>query len=268
MLPNFIIIGAMKAGTSSLFRYISTHQNIEPSSFKETNFFKNDREYNKGIGWYEKLFVKNREYAFEASPSYTKRHLFPGVPSRIHSVLPKAKLIYVLRDPIERIISHYMHKQSHGSEFRSLSEVVKNIKGNYVQTSLYYFQIQAFLEYFSESNILLVESEKLRKMPVDVLVEIFDFLKIHPDYDPAVLEKRFHESEAKTQPSKLERVIAKRTKNPYLRLSARKISKPFRQPIEKPILSKIERERLVEVILPDVEKLRGFSGLEFSNWSF
>ncbi|MEM9772050.1 MAG: sulfotransferase domain-containing protein, partial [Cyanobacteria bacterium P01_D01_bin.73] len=100
MLPSFVIIGAMKGGTTSLHRYIASHPNVVTSSIKETDFFRSAKDYSKGIDWYESLFEGSGTYAFEASTNYTMRHKFPGVPERMHSVLPNAKLIYLLRDPI------------------------------------------------------------------------------------------------------------------------------------------------------------------------
>jgi hypothetical protein len=126
MLPNFIIIGAMKGGTTSLYHYIASHPDIVPSSIKETNYFNTIADLCKGLSWYKSLFRNKGKYAFEASTNYTKRHIFPGVPERMYSILPKVKLIYILRDPIERIVSHYIHNYAHGREksqiFRSYKQ--------------------------------------------------------------------------------------------------------------------------------------------------
>ncbi len=267
MLPNFIIIGAMKGGTTSLYRYIASHPDIIPSSSKETDFFKTSSDFNKGIDWYQNLFYGNGEYAFEASPNYTKRHLFPDVPARMYSILPDAKLIYVLRDPIERIVSHYVHNYARGRESRAFSQVVKDTSSNYIQTSKYYFQIQAFLEYYSDRQLLILESEQLNKYTTNVLSIVFRFLGISANYDPTLLEERFHESSDKKRLSRLERSLCRRTNNPYLLASIRKITKPWRQSIERPTLSPKDRQMLVEEIAPDIEKLRQFTGLTFSDWS-
>lgn len=267
MLPNFIIIGAMKGGTSSLYYYIASHPDIIPSIPKETNFFKTGNDFNKGLNWYESLFAGNGKYAFEASVNYTKRHIFPGVPERMYSVLPGIKLIYVLRDPIERVVSHYVHNYAEGTESRSLSEIVKDSNSNYVQTGKYYFQIQAFLEYYSDKQLLLIESEQLRKDPVKIVNDVFEFLGIPSEYDLAILRKRFHESSLKKRHSLLEQKLTQYTNNPYLIAGIRKIAKPFRKSIESPRLSAVKRGMLADAIAPDVEKLRHFSGLSFSEWS-
>ena len=267
MLPNFIIIGAMKGGTSSLYNYIASHPDIVPSSIKETDFFKTSDDFNKGLNWYKSLFNKDGKYAFEASPNYTKRHIFPGVPARMFSILPEIKLIYVLRDPIERVVSHYVHNYANGRESRSFSEALKDTNCNYIQTSKYYFQIQAFLEYYSSKQLLLMESEQLHKDPVKVLSDVFKFLGISPKYDATILKKRFHESSAKKRRSFLEQKLSGKTNNPYLLSSIRTITKPFRKSIKRPSLSPVEKGMLAAVIVSDVEKLRHFSGLSFSDWS-
>lgn len=118
MLPDIIIIGAMKGGTTSLYHYLASHPDVVASRDKETDFFRSRKHFSKGIEWYRQQFRGAGTHALEASPNYTKRHKFRGVPRRMHSVLPEAKLVYVLRDPVERIISHYMHNRHHGRETR------------------------------------------------------------------------------------------------------------------------------------------------------
>lgn len=268
MLPKFLIIGTMKGGTTSLYHYLSSHTDVEPSSIKETNFFTTKEDFSKGFTWYESLYKKNK-YAFEASPNYTKRHIFPGVPERIFSVLPDVKLIYILRDPIDRIVSHYIHNYAHGRELHKFSDAIKESNSNYIQTSKYYFQLQAYLEYFSEKQLFITESAKLRKDPLNTLYDIFNFLGIPYDTfnSTGVFEKKFHESASKNRRSLFEQELSKRTKNRFLLAAIQKITKPFRQPIKKPVLSFAEKESLQNELAPDVEKLRQFTGMKFSEWS-
>jgi hypothetical protein len=267
MLPDFVIIGAMKGGTTSLYHYLASHPDIVPSTTKETDFFLTNDDFNKGLDWYESLFEKNGKLAFEASPNYTKRHLFPGVPARMHSVLPEAKLIYVLRDPVARVLSHYVHNYSHGRESRSFTEAIKDPDSNYIQTSRYYFQIQAFLEHYSDKQILFVESEKLHKDTQSVVYDVLKFLELSPEFKASILEKKFHVSSKKKRRSALEQMLTRRTNSPYLRAGIKLITAPLRSSFESPKLSPVDRTLLEEAIAPDVEKLRQFSGMRFSNWS-
>lgn len=267
MLPSLVILGAMKCGTSSLYRYISSHPNVVPSSIKETDFFKTDDDFNKGLDWYKSLFTGNGNFAFEASPNYTKQHIYPGVPARMHSVLPKTKLIYVLRDPIERAVSHYVHNYSHGRESRQFSDAIRDPNSNYIQTSKYYFQIQAFLEHYSEKQLLLIESERLRTDTANVVNDVFEFIELSPDYETDILEKRFHVSSTKKRSSSFEHVLTSRTSNPYLLAGIRLVTAPLRKSIERPRLSSEDTAILTEAIAPDIDKLRRLSGLTFSSWS-
>lgn len=213
MLPSFVIIGTMKGGTTSLYHYIESHPDTLPSAIKETDFVLTDRDFDKGLDWYKSLF-KGSGIAYEASPNYKKRDTFPGVPARMYSVLPVAQLIYVLRDPIDRAISHYIHNYAHGRESRPFKEVIRDFQNSYILTSKYYFQIQAFFEFYPEKQILLIESEQLRTNTATALCDIFKFLGLSLEFDTDLIEKTFHESSAKIRPSSLEQIQKNRTKNP------------------------------------------------------
>src|SRR5437016_1007207 len=109
-MPSFIVIGAQKAGTTSLDSYLRTHPQVAMSSVKETNFFVEERAWGKGRRWYEGLFdaAGTATAVGEASPTYSMFPLFAGVPERMARLLPEARLIYLVRDPIERIRSAYI----------------------------------------------------------------------------------------------------------------------------------------------------------------
>lgn len=259
----------MKGGTTSLYHYIASNPRTEPSAIKETDFFKTPETLSKGVTWYRALFKNRGKYAFEASPNYTKRHIFPGVPERMHAILPDVKLIYVLRDPIKRIVSHYIHNYAHGRELRPFPDAIKGAENNYIQTSKYHFQIQAYLKYYSKKQLLLIESEKLRKDPAEVLRTVYGFLGISREAlgNNTILEKRFHTSSSKERRSLIEQKLSKVANNQIFLAMIRKICKPFRTPIETPVLSSVERARLSAEIAPDVEKLRRLSGKRFSKWT-
>ena len=108
--PNLVIIGAMKAGTTSLHYYLNLHPEISMSKVKEPAFFIEERNWRKGIKRYSSLFTNQTSVVGEASTEYTKYPHFKEVPAKMHSTIPEAKLIYLVRDPIVRILSEYMHK--------------------------------------------------------------------------------------------------------------------------------------------------------------
>ena len=128
-LPNFIVIGAMKSGTTSLFHYLQAHPQVFMSPLKEVEFFVEEKNWRRGMDWYRAQFAGASPGALaigEASTAYTKYPEYPGVPERIASSLPDARLIYILRDPIERIRSHYQHRVLSGAEREPLERAVLN----------------------------------------------------------------------------------------------------------------------------------------------
>lgn len=264
MLPDFIIIGAMKCGTGSLYRYLSTHPDIIPSSIKETNFFL--RENNNNIKTsYRHYFKGNGKYAFEASPNYSKRHLHPGVPERIHALLPNIKLIYLVRDPIERIRSHYVHNFCHGRESNTFSEAIRK-SNNYMLTSRYFFQLQAFLEFYRKDSILVVQSEQLRHETEHTLDSIFQFLRISSDYDHTIISNRFHKSSNKRRSTGFEQYLRGKTQNKYLIGVLRKSTRIFGKTVDRPPISSEDEGLLKEQLQTDTEKLRELTGQIFNGW--
>src|SRR5947209_8592328 len=119
-LPNFLILGAQKAGTTALYAYLRWHPEITGPSFKEVSFF--DRHYARGERWYRAHFpARRRPFVGEASPSYL---FHPLVPERVARLLPDARLVAILRNPVDRAFSHYQHEVSLGREPLSFEEAV------------------------------------------------------------------------------------------------------------------------------------------------
>ncbi|MGB3300299.1 MAG: sulfotransferase domain-containing protein [Phormidesmis sp.] len=203
-LPNFIIIGAQKSGTSSLFNYLNQHPRLVGGFIKEINFFNGGVEvgndnYKKGEKWYRAQFPpENRKLpnskAFEASPLY----LFnPLVPKRIFHSIPDCKLIAVLRDPTDRAISHYFHEKRKGREPLPILEAYKQeevrLKSvleaqdfksrafrtfSYKSRGRYGEQLDRFLRHFPQQQMLILSSEELFESPKMTLGRIFDFLEV------------------------------------------------------------------------------------------
>ena len=115
-MPDFIIIGAMKSATSTLHNQLGAQSGVFMSTPKEPNFFSDDEVYSQGIGWYSGLFsdADVEDICGESSTHYTKLPDYPDTIQRLKAAVPQPKLIYVMRDPIDRLISHYMHQWSQG----------------------------------------------------------------------------------------------------------------------------------------------------------
>ncbi|MEO2031399.1 MAG: sulfotransferase [Planctomycetaceae bacterium] len=176
VLPNFLIIGAQKCGTTSLHRYLMEHPEIFMSPNKELHFFVTERNWHKGVKWYARQFAQGFHACGEASPSYTAFPRYSGVPERIHHVLPEVKLIYLIRDPIQRLVSHYVHRVAAGREHGSLREALDGTRGSdLIWRSRYAAQLSQFLTTFSADRILVVTQEALLANRLETIRQVFRF---------------------------------------------------------------------------------------------
>lgn len=276
MLPNLIIIGGMKCGTTSLHYYLSQHPEISMSRHKELDFFVESMNWNRGVSWYESQFRRKTNVIGEASPNYTCRLYFPGVPERMHKLLPDAKLIYLVRDPIERMVAHYLHNYSGGIENRNLEEAFLDGNMNrYLDRSLYYHQLCSYLEYYRPDQILIIPSEKLRTDTLNILRKIFDFLHVDTHHRTWRYRSKRHKTARKRRKNRLGNKIAQSFVGngltylpPQIRWPLEgALYFPFSHPIQRPKLSETAQLELKSRLQGDVEKLRSYTGYSFANWN-
>jgi hypothetical protein len=200
-LPNFLVIGAMKAGTTSLFHYLAAHPQAYLSPLKEVEFFVDGPNWRRGFEWYRARFADAPADAIavgEASTAYTKFPEYAGVPERIAAHLPGARLIYVVRDPIERIRSHYQHRVLSGAERAPLATAVLE-DPRYVEVSRYAMQLERYLPHVPRGRILLLTSEDLRAKRAETVKAAYRFLGLDDEVEPEVLGTEFYRSEDRTQ---------------------------------------------------------------------
>jgi hypothetical protein len=202
-LPTYVVIGAMKAGTVSLRHYLDEHPDVflgRGATFGEPNFFVTEYNWARGVGWYESLFdgAGGAAAIGECSPSYTMAPVFGGVPERMAQVIPQARLVYVVRDPIARMQSMYMHQVSAGRERRRVETAL--LDDRYLGPSLYGFQLAAFLDHFDRSQLLVIASEVLRDRPREALSQVFDHLAVDPATVDLDERRRDHRSIDKPVP--------------------------------------------------------------------
>jgi Sulfotransferase domain len=200
-LPTFLVIGAMKAGTVSLSHYLDEHPDVflgRGGRFGEPNFFVAEQNWARGRGWYESLFegAGSATALGECSPGYAMAPLFGGVPERMVQVVPNARLVYVVRDPIARMRSMYMHQVSAGRERRRIE--VALLDDRYLGPSLYGFQLAAFLDHFDRGQVLVIASEVLRETPREALSAVFGHLGVDPA--AADLDQRYRDHRSMDKP--------------------------------------------------------------------
>lgn len=199
-LPDFLVIGAMKAGTTSLHAYLGQHPQLFVTTPKELHFFIDADGWESRLDWYTAQFeaCPPGAVAGEASVTYTKFPRFRGVPERIAATMPGVRLVYLLRDPIERMRSHYAHEISSGNEHLPIDRALLE-RSRYLEASLYHLQLQQYLPHFPRSQILLLTSEELRSDPAATLRRLWTFLGVDPDWAPPREERR-HVSADKRAP--------------------------------------------------------------------
>lgn len=260
-----VVIGAMKCGTSTLHEHLKLHPEISCSRVKETNFFIANRNWTKGVRWYRGQFDWKKPVRCEASPNYTKAPMFPGVPGRMHAMMPDARLVYLMRDPIDRIVSHYRHNVSNGRETRPIEVALGDPRGNnYVLSSSYWFQIQKFLEHYPAEQLKLFELRELAKTPGDVVREICGWVGVDDAFDHPALGKVHHDSSKKGRPTALGRKVQE---YPGGKIARGVFSRWLEEPNPKPVLPDETREILREALADDVAALREFWGRDLADWS-
>jgi hypothetical protein len=198
---HFFIIGAQKAGTTSLYEYIATHPDIFASSKKETKFFCHPKPSPKRTQRYETFFEgrTTEPWVFEASPHYTQYPKYVGIPERLHARFPDARLVYILRHPIERVFSHYLFSLASpsGREHRTFLDALAT-KPVYLSTSSYYLQIEQFLQFFPASQFHVLLLDDLTADPSATLRRVFEFLDVDPSFEPPNLKTIYNETKGRS----------------------------------------------------------------------
>jgi len=179
--PNLFIIGAMKSGTTSLHNYLDMHPEIAMSEEKEPGYFVEELALKRGENWYAGLFEPDTQYRYrgESSTHYTKLPLYRGVAERIFEFAPDARLIYVMRDPFERAVSHYWHAVRdvhHGGELRRMIKAVTEQPSDYLAFSDYAMQLEPYIELFGREAIFTLTFESLVRDPQQEIDRIFAWL--------------------------------------------------------------------------------------------
>lgn len=275
MLPNFVVIGAVKAGTTSLYRYLQRHPQIFMARPKELNFFAlAEPQFSASRTWYESHFEGADEASAvgEVSPSYTTYPRNPGVPQRMAELIPSARLIYLIRHPIERIRSHYVNDVLKGRERRGIDEAVMQ-NPIYVDLSRYAFQLEQYLQHFRREQLLVLTSEELAQDRDRTLHRVFAFLGVNPDWTDPIMSVEFHRTAEKRVPRRLVGTLRQTRFYPTLvRLAPSSLRAAGRAITTRGIDTKSAfisdgvRERLENVLRDDLERLRNYVGDDFAGW--
>ena len=171
--PDFMIIGAMKAGTSTLYDQLARQPGLFMTTPKEPAFFADDKVYARGEGWYRGLFEDAPAGALrgEASTHYTKRPTYPETVSRMQDMGLRPRLIYVIRNPVQRALSHYLHEMSQGVMTDDITRSFAT-HPELVSYGCYAMQLRPFIDAFGQDHVHLTSLEQLKRNPDEELAKI------------------------------------------------------------------------------------------------
>jgi hypothetical protein len=276
-LPNLIVIGGLKCGTTSLHHYLNLHPQVAMSRPKELNFFVEELNWPLGADWYTGHFSPSAPVRGETSPHYTNRPRFEGVAERMRSLLSDdARLIYMVRHPIDRALSHYLHNVGGGYEQRPLEEALGDERSAYVQRSRYFFQLEPYLAKFAADRILVISREELGREREGTMRATFEFAGVDHEFSSPEFEREWETGSAKGSGGF--RLMDRAVRLPGLRaldrnfdrlperlrwLVERLVHDPGSGEAPKPEVPAQLRERLVAGLRDDVERLERHCGRAF-----
>lgn len=275
-LPNLLIIGAGKCGTTSLHEYLALHPDIEMSVPKELKFFSAD-DWRERVSGYRPHFSSSSRIRGESSPGYTMYPFLPSVAERVHELIPNAKLLYVVRDPVDRMIAHYTEFYALRFEDRPIAQALAaaadDAASAYLCPSRYATQLHRFLGLFEPAQILVIDHDDLLHRRATTLRETFAFLGVDSTFTSSEFERIHNARPAKVRYGDLgmwlirKRLFTERSRTKSFRRAP--LVRPLRRILSQPIdatLPAETREVLVDALRPEVEELRELTGKRFATW--
>ena len=204
MKVDFFIVGAPKSGTTSLYNYLQAHPEICMSINKEPNFFSNEEINKQGLYYnrkcitsyedYHKLFLNRTESQIigESSVSYL---FYPDIASKLYDYNSNAKIIVLLRNPVERAFSHYLMDYRLGLVDLPFEDILfKKTKHTnlhlyyqqYIELGMYYRQVMRYYSVFNKNNILIINTDDFNKDTLKTLVDVYSFLNVDVNFEPKI----------------------------------------------------------------------------------
>lgn len=246
-LPNFIIIGAAKSATTTLTTILPRHPDFFISRPKEPKFF--GRCYDRGWDWYSRMFREGKGYKLrgEGSTMYASAlNSFAHAPALMHRYLPNAKLIYVVRHPLDRIISHWRHRKGRKPRSPGFEALLRSrhLRKLVVGCSMYHEQLQKFRQYYPDNQIHCLTYEDLISAPYPTLAELLTFLK------------------ASTAPSLIERLLDN-GQLPRVNEAGDK----GRALVAPPEWTSTLRSQVLQVIQPDAVQMLAYMNKSVDTWT-
>jgi len=265
-----IIIGAMKSGTTSLYKYISSHKKICPCSEKEPEFFFENQSHGSSVDKYEDLWSCGRKYKYkiEASTGYTKYPFEKRVPKRMKKYGISPKMIYIVRNPIERIKSQHKFEKIYFNR-----EKESFIDPKLIELSKYNRQLQVFIDVFrNKDKFLVLDFEELKERPSDLLDRCASFLGIENTFGIEEQQAANRTPRRKldlwlSRMGKLKNVIGRRLPQ-RVRRGLKRSVRWITPEVEGAEMGPAEREKIREELRPDIERFSRNFQFDVSKWGF
>jgi hypothetical protein len=265
-----MIIGAQKCGTSTLFSILNTHPSLVGCSTKEPDYFSKVDDWKTHLPHYEKLFERRDNVMyFEGSTTYTCYPSFKlNIWDDLYEYNPKLKFIYIVRNPVDRIISSYMHVYERGYTDLSLENAICQ-DAFQIATTRYYTQILPFIERFGRDRVLILEFDDLTRDTSELVRRTAEFLGV--DGSQFGQYDSIHANASLTQ----KRKHHKHTNPPWHLKVVKRVAPPLWEKLtdnsdrafdEKPVLEAEYREVIVRLLKSDIEALEDLIGKDLSPW--
>lgn len=261
MLVDFIIVGAQKCGTTTLAEHLSRLGGVSFCQNKEPHFFSKTPNWSDEIDNYHDLYQQSENVVYgEASTTYSFCDEYPETINRLYTYNPNLKLIYILRDPVARIESHYNHRLRNGKLSTSFIEAIST-HPCFIERSQYGKQLSHILKTFPANQVKVILFEDLIKMPFNVVREVCDFIEIKSPQqaDLDLSPKNVSDASLKLKHPLAKLVIKSLEKLPF----SYKISRFL--PIKKRA-SKFEKNLVWLTLSNDIEKLEQSADINLGHW--
>jgi Sulfotransferase family len=274
MKVDIMIIGAMKCGTTTLADLLRDHAEVSMCRIKEPEFFSKDPDWRAHLSTYEALFdqAPGKRYA-EASTGYTMfPHFHLDVPGEVHAYAPETRFIYIVRDPVERAISHYMHIYERGYTDLSLVQAVKRLP-IITDVSRYAMQLQPWILRFGRDRILVLDFDDVVKQRDATLSRVAAHLGIRDQW-PEDEAKHSNRSiggnkthHAFDKPPRWARIGWMLTPPPFRSRIWTRIARGQARPFaEKPVLPQEWKEVILRMVATDVLEIERMMGKDLTSW--
>ncbi len=190
-LPDFFLAGCQKTASTWLYQCFAEHPEIHVPATDATHFF--TFNYHKGLDWYKQIYkdYRNQQIVGDTTPSYIRDF---DAPERIAAYYPEAKIIFTLRNPIDRAFSHYWHEKAKNKINYDFSEVLDNydLYQNYIVSGFYYKYLCRYLNYFKREQILILVFDELKQDPESFIRKIYQFLNVDTNHRPSILTEKIN----------------------------------------------------------------------------